>query len=517
MLRLYNSDNSLFQSAQVRAPRPTRPIPPFSDRPRPAPTVRRTPIATASILVCASAVWLLSACSQGGAAKEEKEVEAGLHRRETPRVRVASVVERPMSRVLETTAVLESEREIQIVPLVGGTVVEVKAEEGDRVRAGQELCVLDERDLELAARDAEAALEEARQNVARNKLLVEETEVRQATAKLASEQAARDYERDIKLHEGGAVPSALSQRALEASKLARDNARVEEQQAEIALRKARLEAEAASTATTRVQLASERAQLALSHARVTAPFDGVVATRLVRVGDSAGPPQPVFVLTEVSGLRAIFYRPQEELELFSRQGVEGAVGLALRATAEAWPGRAFLGSIERISPTIDAQSGQFRVTARLKTTSEDGAARLLPGMLVRLRIVTETHERALVVPKRALQREGEARFVWLVRDLALCRVDVHEGLTEDEFLEVLPSGTEAISHGEQVVVVGSRDLAQGLVVEIDAARDAAAAEPDRTADGAGTPDTTTTEARNEGAADDSYDARPLSEEAATDR
>ena len=50
--------------------------------------------------------------------------------------------------------------------------------------------------------------------------------------------------------------------------------------------------------------------------------------------------------------------------------------LVIEATADAYPGRTFSGWIERVSPTIDAQSGQFRVTGRLECVQDGGRVRL---------------------------------------------------------------------------------------------------------------------------------------------
>ncbi|MEQ1894338.1 MAG: efflux RND transporter periplasmic adaptor subunit, partial [Planctomycetota bacterium] len=361
-------------------------------------------------------VLCLAGC--GGGMGSPEASEGGVQQRELATVRVATVGTRNMARTLETTSKLESEREIAIVPRVGGVVLAIHAEEGDVVAQGAELATIDSTEQTLAVQDSEVAWSESKNALERLREAVREAEARGQRTQTALDQAGRDYERNQKLFAGEKVASALSQSALEASKLARDNAQSDRQDAELLLERSKLELKAGETAVERARITLEKARLALTWTHVTAPFAGVVARRSVRVGDAVGASTTVFVLTDIETLRCVFSRPQEELELFARVG-QGQTDerLAIEATADAYPGRTFSGWIERVSPTIDAQSGQFRVTGRLEGVQEGGRVRLLPGMLVRLAIVTERHEDALVVPKRAIEREGERRYVLLVRDL----------------------------------------------------------------------------------------------------
>ena len=426
---------------------------------------------------------VLCACGQGGAGPSIA-AEGGVKKRELASVRVTAVGVREMARVLETTSKLESEREIQLMPRTSGIVVSLSAEEGDAVEPGTVLATLDDVEPALAVKDAEVALEEARNELDRLRLAQREADARVARVQLGFEQSLRDYERNLKLFEGEKVASALSQAALEASKLARDNADADRVDAELARERAKLQLQAGETSVERAEITLERARVTLGHTRITAPFAGVVAQRSVKVGDSIGPATRAFVLTDVTLLRCVFSRPQEELELFARVGVENGdaakddVGkyygeLAITATADAYPGRTFTGWIERVSPTIEAQSGQFRVTGRLECVQDGGRVRLLPGMLVRLRIVTDKHPNALVVPKRALEREGERRFVLVAeRDVAtpehavVRRVEVEEGFGEGEWIEIVPRAEQRIAAGDLVVVVGGRDLAEGDTVSV---------------------------------------------------
>jgi len=418
-------------------------------------------------------VLSLAGCSKGLGGPEASE--GGVQQRELATVRVSPVIARDMARMLETTSKLESEREIAIVPRVAGVVDALYVEEGSLVAKGAELATLDSTEQALAVQDSEVAWSESKNSLERLRLAVREAEARGQRTQTALEQAARDYERNLKLFTGEKVASALSQSALEASKLAHDNAQSDRQDAELLLERSKLELKAGETAVERARITLEKARLALTWTHVTAPFAGVVARRNVRVGDAVGASTTMFVLTDIELLRCVFSRPQEELELFARVGQgQTEERLVIEATADAYPGRTFSGWIERVSPTIEAQSGQFRVTGRLECVQDGGRVRLLPGMLVRLAIVTERHADALVVPKRALEREGERRYVLVVRDGKVARVEVLEAFSDAEYVEVAPAAGATLALGEPVIVVGGRDLTEGESVQVDAERPASA-------------------------------------------
>ncbi len=432
-----------------------------------------SPVSTRSFPFGLSAVLaLFAACSfQMESGREDEALASGARTREAPRVRVAPIVRREMVQVLETTNVLESVAEIELLPRMSGRVVEVLAEEGDHVPMEAVLARIDNRDAELEVRDAEVALVEAEIRAETAALAVLESRAIQDNMKLAAEQAQRDYERNQRLFEGRENASALSAQALETSRLDLEKARHDVVASELAWKKSRVQERDAANAVSRAEVALERAKLTHEYTEIRAPFAGVIASRSTRVGDTVGS-EPMFVLTDTENLRAVLHRPQRELGLFAKgigsNGDGGAHTLTVTARAEALPGLVFRGRIERTSPTVDANSGSFRVTARLDIRSEDGSGpRLLPGMLVRLEIVTDRHAGALVVPKRSIRREADQSFVMVVDGEVARRVDVEEGFSDDDFVEIVPLEEGALEEGQRIVTVGARDLADGAAVSVD--------------------------------------------------
>lgn len=411
------------------------------------------------------------ACSGGSKDTSKKDEQK---KREPARVRVTAAVQREMVRTISTTTVVESENEVKLFPRTAGVVLKVAVEEGDAVAEGALLAELDARDKQGLIDEARVAVREAEDAIKKAQILEREASARVEGARLAYEQALRDYERNEKA-------GLISQVALDGMRLARDTRQSEHESARLVAERSLVETKAAATALERAKLSLQTRELERSYMRITAPFAGVIAQRMVRAGDAVGPGAPVFVLTDADNLRAILHRPQRELDLFAlglRKKSDAANrALEIRATAEALPGAFFHGEIQRISPSIDASSGSFRVTVKLDPVPQGGTEkRLLPGMLVRIEVITDRHADALVVPKRALRREGEVDLVFVAKDGKAERVEISEGYADDTSVEVTVR-RGALAPGDLVIVVGNRELEQGSEVELEEERPGAPVEP----------------------------------------
>jgi membrane fusion protein (multidrug efflux system) len=393
---------------------------------------------------------------------------SGVREREATKIIAAPLERRDMAAVLETTAVLEADRQVPVVARTSGQVVELSAEEGDSVKEGAVLARLDDRSEALALRDANIALEEARHGLSSTQVAIAEAESALATAKNQLAQAERDLARDVELSgsSSGGV-AAVSAKTLEQSRLARDQAAQDVAQRGLAVDRAKVECERSKTALSRAEVTRDKAQLALDHMSIRAPFAGVVASRSIKAGQNLAGGEAAFVLADPTDLRVVFFRPQRELAVFLERGTDD---LSISATTEALPGLAFVGRVTRIAPVIDATSGSFRVTATMERTPVgDRPELLLPGMLLRLSIVTDRHVGALVAEKRAVVREGEQAFVFTLADesgqtVARRRL-VREGYGDATHVEITPIDDLPLDESVSVVVVGARDLTDGEPLE----------------------------------------------------
>ena len=412
---------------------------------------------------------LVASCTieaPGETAKAAQVEDASAVRlREAPRVRTEAVIRKDMLRILETTGAVESVSEIDVVAEATGRIIGLYFEEGDVVRKGDLLASIERLDQELSLADSVVALSESMAALDRSELAEKEADARIRTADLQLEQAEQDHERNLQLT-SGEKSSPLSAQALEAGRIARDSAIENLNQFQLAAERSKIDTKSALSAVERSQLAKSRAERTLERCDLRSPIDGVIASRTAELGANLAMGAPAFHIVAPDELRVIFYRPQREMEIFLSDG-----SITLEAEAEAHPGFRFPGQILRTSPTIDRTSGAFRVTASLSPVSEPNQAgetgRLLPGMLLRMFIVTGRHEDALVVPKRAVRREGAETFVLVADEGLVRRVTVFEEYSDELNVEVTPTEENPLSAGELVVTVGSRELKDGAEVSID--------------------------------------------------
>lgn len=377
---------------------------------------------TLAALLAAATLPFLSSCSADKSASPAPTVAANADPAAKPAkdavlVRVRPVATGPIELRLEATANVESLNVVAVSSERAEPVMEIFVEEGDVVKAGQELARLRSDQVVLAVRDAEVR-------------------VKQSASLMV--QTERDFLRNQRLwDEGGTGGRLVAEQVLETS---------------------RQQWDAAKTAHESALVALDRAKWDERRCVLRSPIDGTVTARDISVGDvaSAVNQQSIrraFEITDLSQPKVVFFRPQRELALL-REGQE------LTATSEALPGLEIRGKIERVSPVVDAATGTVKVVAALEPEG-----RVIPvGVLMRLVLVLERHEQALLVPREALLYEGEGTAVFVIREGVARKVLLASGFEDSRHLEVLPES--GLLEGELLVVVGADRLADGDRVEI---------------------------------------------------
>jgi membrane fusion protein (multidrug efflux system) len=331
--------------------------------------------------------------------------------REAVLVRASGLTLGTVVKVLESTANVMSMDVVDLMPERAEPVIAVLVEEGDLVEAGQVLARL---------RDENA------------KLAVAEADVRVTETQQAMNQAQREFERDKSLMESGGATGVLSDRDLEMRRQTWD---------------------ASKTAHQTAAVARDKALLDLAKCELISPISGTISVRDISLGDMATVGSRAFEITDQSNPKMVLYRPQREL-------TDLKVGQRLIATSDAFPGLSVSGFIERIAPTVDLATGTVKVTAALEP---DGL--LIPiGILAKLVLVLDTHENALLIPKKALVHEGRLVYCYVVRDGKAVRVDVVEGFQNEDMVEAA-AGTD-LTIDDIVVVVGSDRISEGDPVEL---------------------------------------------------
>jgi RND family efflux transporter MFP subunit len=272
-------------------------------------------------------------------------------------------------------ATVEAVRQATVAAQIPGRILDIRVDAGQRVKQGEVLMRIDAR--EAAGGDAAAQ------------------------ANLV--QARASFERTRNLH----AQKFVSQAALD--------------QAEAAYKAAQGSA-GASGAT-------------YSHATVTAPIAGVIAERLVQVGEMAAPGTPLVTVFDPKGLRVIASIPQSRLAAVKRAGEAWVEFPEVNLTV---PARRI-----EVLPSVDAKS--HTATARLYLP--DNIEGIVPGMAARAYFATGQAKK-LTVPLAAVVRRGEITAVYIVDETGAGRLrQVRLGeLAANGELEVLAG----VNSGERV-------------------------------------------------------------------
>ncbi len=306
-------------------------------------------------------------------------------------VEVSQVENGDISAYFTGTATLEAEEDASVVAKVGGVVEQILAEEGTYVKAGQILAKLDDEKLTVQLAQSEANLHK--------------------------------LENDFRRHE-----ELFNKKLVSAEVFQRAKFEYESQKA-----------------------AYEMTKLDHDYASIRAPISGVVAQRMIKVGNMVLPNTPTFRITDFDPLLAVLHVPEREMSKLR-------VGQPAALTVDAIAGENFSGRIARVSPVVDPTTGTIKVTVEVR----DPSRQLKAGMFGRVNIVHDVHTNTLLVPKSAVIAEDAESAVFVVQDSVAYRKLVKTGYVNGANIEIL-SGLQT---GDKIVTTGQGSLKDSSKVEI---------------------------------------------------
>ena len=389
-----------------------------------------------------SAVFVAVAACAALAACKKEEAPKPL----PPDVYVVPVVKQDVPVGIEAVGQTRGSEEVEIRPRVSGYLQSIDFKEGQPVKKGQLLYVIDPRPFEAAVDQAKGALE-------------------QAKARLLK--AQQDVARYTPLVEQKAV-----------SKMELDNAHAAEQNAQGAVASA--------------QGALKEAQVNLSYCRISAPTDGVAGISTKSVGNLVGASdaQPLTTVSKVDPIWVKISIPEAQyLQLAQRQAAKRAAGDTARRPIEMVlaDGSVFPhpGAFRAMDARTDASTG----TVSIDISFPNPDRILRAGQFARVRSVSEVLKGVLVVPQRAIQElQGVQRVAVVAAGDSVHFRTVKTGAKSGTVIVV----TEGVSDGQMVIVEGLQRVREGLVVHAvpaPAGGDSAAAAAAPAADSAKKPAT----------------------------
>lgn len=389
------------------------------DKSRIAITPAVSRVLASALVVCS--IFMMS-CSrganpqnEGGAAGKGGRGGQGGQNRATP-VGVATAQSRDVPVILSGLGTITPYNTVTVRSRVDGQLVKVNFREGQIVKSGDLLAVIDPRPFQVALQQAEAAL--ARDTAQYN------------TAQI-----------DLKRFEALASAGVIAQQQLD------------QQRAQAGQLSGTLKVDEANIAN---------AKLNLSYTNITAPVTGRVGLRLIDPGNivHANDQTGMLVITQIQPIAVLFTLPEDQIPRVVARMKQGT----LPADAYDRDDKTKLadGKLETLDNEIDPTTG----TVRLKAVFENREATLWPNQFVNVHLELQTLPHATVVPAAAVQRGQQGNYVYVVDGSNTAQqANVQVALTQGD-MAVIASG---VAPGQQVVVDGQDRLAAGSKVEPTAA------------------------------------------------
>ena len=271
--------------------------------------------------------------------------------------------------LLEAVGSVQAAQTSDLASQMMGTIVEIRVHEGDPVRRGQVLAVIDDSQPRASVDRAAAADLAAQQQLvaADSDLALAETTLQRYQTLYERKSVSPQEFDEVKARERAALAH-------------RDMAQAGQSQAKAALTQART---------------------SLDYTRIRAPFDGVVTEKKADPGSLASPGMPIFTVEDVHHYRLEAAVNENDLR-YARTGQEVSVVI------DALGGAALKGKVAQIVPAADPASRTFTVKIELPAD-----ARLRSGLFGRAAF-SRGERQALLIPRSAVVDRGQLQGIFVL-------------------------------------------------------------------------------------------------------
>jgi multidrug efflux system membrane fusion protein len=362
------------------------------------------------LLLSLTSILLASLC--GCSSANTKSAQAGTGPQAIP-VAVAAAEQLDFPVYVSGLGNVQASNTVSLKSRVDGQIVQIAFKEGQFVKQGELLIVIDPRPYQVALEQAEAAL---------------------ARDQAQLKNAQLDYDR----YQGLFKEGVISQQQYNS------------QQALVGQLDGTVKAD---------QAAIDNAKLQLVYTRVTSPVNGRIGLRLVDIGNMvhATDANPLLVVTQLQPIAVVFTLPEDSLPTVAQHMRNGS--LTVEAYSRDDTTKLATGKLLTIDNQIDQSTG----TGKLKAMFENVDNMLIPNQFVNARLLLEVRKGATVVPAAAIQRGPQgSSFTYVVKPDKTVEVrPVKVALTQGN-VSVIASG---LAPGDQVVTDGQDKLQAGSHVE----------------------------------------------------
>jgi membrane fusion protein, multidrug efflux system len=324
---------------------------------------------------------------------------------------------------------LIGQQTVDIAPRTAGRLLSVNVKLGDRVRRGQLLAKVEDREIVEQVRQAEGSAEVS-------KATIRQREADLNVARVNFERSKNLFERQLLAKQ--ALDDAESRYLSAVAQV--DLAKAQQNQAESRLQELRIN---------------------LQNTSVVSPVDGYVAKRTSDPGAMVNTNTAIGSVVDISRVRLVVNVVEKDLRMVN-------AGDPAVMEVDAYPGEKFAGKIGRVAPVLDPATR----TAAMEVEIPNPDAKLKPGMYARINLTVDEHKNVLLLPKAAVVDFSSERGVWVPNDQNRATfVPVKLGIESPDSIEVLGgleegarfvnNGAGAVRNNDQLLFAGAGGGAGG--------------------------------------------------------
>lgn len=380
----------------------------------------------------------------GGPVAEEEKVEVAAIQVITQMPEVGTITD-----WFRTSGDIQSPLEARVSFSVPGLITDLAADEGDYVEAGQYLGQIDVSMYQAQYRAALSSVDAISGQAEAADVGVEIARSHVEQAEAVYTLAETNFNRFQALREDGVATQA----EFEQVELQYENARLGLQTARDGVIASQAQAD---TAHASIQAARDNAsQVAeiIADGTLRAPFSGRIAFRMIDPGNVVGAGTPIFELLGEGD--DVGNHLELRFDIPDNMVSELIVGTELTVSLPSCDDE-IQAPIDHMGVSVDPESRTIEVVSYIANDSRC----LLPGMFVSIRIPTEVHEDAIIIPESAVIEIAGEKFVYVAEGETARKKIVTVGIREGGRIEIL-SGLDAT---DNVIVTGNTFLEDGTII-----------------------------------------------------
>ena len=405
-------------------------------------------ISLAMLFLAMLLLVMISGCSSA-----EKEAEPVVV------VQFATVKQGSIEKVISSEAVLFPLQQAALTPKVSAPVKRFLVNRGDRVKAGQLLAVLENRDLAASEVENKGALAQAEAAYATTTTASLPEEMRKAELDVGSARQALDAEQKLynsreNLYRQGALPRKDLDQARVSLTQAKSQFEIAQQHwnaLQVAGKEQALKSASGQLESARGKYMGSQAQLGYSEIR--SPISGYVTERALYPGEMAAAGVPLLTVMDTSSIIAKAHVPQQDAALLK---AGNPAELATASVDDKIPAR-----ITVVSPATDANSTTIEIWAKASNPENH----LRPGTTAQLSVTAQKLDNVLIIPSSAIlnQPEGVTAVMVVGTDNRAHLQAVQVGIQNGDQVEI----TSGLKAGQKVVTSGNYGLPDNTLVKVD--------------------------------------------------